>query len=346
MGVAGGLLDGVARLYAQLAIAPPPPPPPMHELGTGNAADPVPRGAIDAEVIKFSIRDLEEAVGRGVEFARGGFGPVFRCTLRGDTVAIKELAADSEQGEEEFKHEVNFLGRIRHGNIVKLLGYGSDNTSRPPRRWLVYEYMNRGSIVALIPDRDLDWRGRLKVGICVADGLSFCHEGRGLGGPVVHFDIKPDNVLMSRLGEVKLGDFGLARFCPSITGDRGGHTHVTRDVAVGTRGYMAPEMASMGFYSEKCDVYSFGVLLLQLATGLDAIFKSGRQQMHIREYCVSVLRLEEGVRRDMLTRMNYFRWDSMRKFAEVLRVGVSCCENDRHVRMTMPDARAALAALL
>ena len=71
--------------------------------------------------------------------------------------------------------QVNFLGRIRHPNVVKLLGYGSDNAGGKPRRWLVYEYMNRGSIVALIPDRDLDWRGRIKIAVFVAGMLDVLH---------------------------------------------------------------------------------------------------------------------------------------------------------------------------
>lgn len=273
-------LDATARLCEVLQAVPPTPrrsPPPLASnphasFQRARPGDPVPHGAFDSSLTRFESSELTAAIRAGFKFSEGGFGPVYRCTLRGMKVAIKALAAASEQGDEEFNHEVNFLGRIRHANIVRLLGYGAEGgRGTRPQRWLVYEYMDRGSITALLPDPKFTWLGRINVAIHVADGLLFCHDGKTLGGPIIHLDIKPDNVLMTRTGEVKLGDFGLAKFCPAIA--RGHQTHVTYNVAVGTQGYMAPEMTTMGFYSEKCDVYSYGVLLLQLATGLEAIFK-------------------------------------------------------------------------
>ncbi|KAG8663071.1 hypothetical protein MANES_01G174900v8 [Manihot esculenta] len=201
----------------------------------------------------------------------GGFGCVFKGWLDENTlaptkpgtgivVAVKRLKAESFQGHKEWLAEVNYLGQLRHENVVKLIGYCVESENR----LLVYEFMPKGSLENHLFRRDqpITWATRMRIAIDVARGLSFLH---GLDAKVIYRDLKASNILLDSDYNAKLSDFGLARDGP--TGD---NTHVSTKV-VGTRGYAAPEYVATGRLTPKSDVYSFGVVLLELLSGRRAM---------------------------------------------------------------------------
>lgn len=179
----------------------------------------------------------------------------------GIVVAIKKLKRESFQGHKEWLAEVTYLGQLRHKNLVKLIGYCSESDNK----LLVYEYMQRGSLENHLFKRgaqQISWAMRVNIAIDVAHGLSFLHS---LETQVIYRDLKASNILLDSDFNAKLSDFGLARNGP--TGDK---THVSTRV-VGTRGYAAPEYIATGHLSVKSDIYSFGVVLLELLSGRRAL---------------------------------------------------------------------------
>ncbi|CAD6232208.1 unnamed protein product [Miscanthus lutarioriparius] len=192
---------------------------------------------------------------------RGGFGCVYKATLsNGQVVAVKQLDLNGFQGNREFLVEVLMLNLLHHPNLVNLHGYCVDGD----QRLLVYEYMPLGSLEDhlhdLAPDQEpLDWRTRMKIAAGAASGLEYLHDKAN--PPVIYRDIKPSNILLGEGYHAKLSDFGLAKLGP--VGDK---THVTTRV-MGTHGYCAPEYALTGQLTAKSDIYSFGVVFLELITG-------------------------------------------------------------------------------
>ncbi|CAL1393281.1 unnamed protein product [Linum trigynum] len=187
---------------------------------------------------------------------RGGFGPVYRGKLRdGRTVAVKKLSLDkSQQGESEFLAEVRMITSIQHKNLVRLLGCCSDGE----QRLLVYEYMKNRSLDLIVYGNNnqfMDWNTRFQIILGIARGLQYLHEDSPLR--IVHRDIKASNVLLDDKFQPRISDFGLARFFPED------QAYLSTTFA-GTLGYTAPEYAIRGELSEKADIYSFGVLLLEI----------------------------------------------------------------------------------
>ncbi|CAJ1975817.1 unnamed protein product [Sphenostylis stenocarpa] len=186
----------------------------------------------------------------------GGFGPVYQGKLAdGKMVAVKQLSLNkSQQGEKEFLVEVTTITSIQHKNLVRLLGCCIDG----PQRILVYEYMKNRSLDLFIhgnSDQFLDWRTRFQIILGIARGLQYLHEDSHQR--IVHRDIKASNILLDDKFQPKIGDFGLARFFPED------QAYLSTQFA-GTLGYTAPEYAIRGELSEKADIYSFGVLLLEI----------------------------------------------------------------------------------
>ncbi|KAL7600077.1 putative serine/threonine-protein kinase [Lactuca sativa] len=190
----------------------------------------------------------------------GGFGVVYKGVLRDDThIAVKSLSAESKQGTIEFLTEIKTISGIRHPNLVQLIGCCVEDG----HRILVYEYLKNNSLAsALLGSRgkhlDLDWATRAHICKGTASGLAFLHEEAE--PHIVHRDIKASNVLLDGSFDPKIGDFGLAKLFPDNV------THVSTRVA-GTVGYLAPEYALLGQLTKKVDVYSFGVLMLEIISG-------------------------------------------------------------------------------
>ncbi|XP_020207437.1 cold-responsive protein kinase 1 isoform X2 [Cajanus cajan] len=187
----------------------------------------------------------------------GGFGPVYQGKLAdGRLIAVKTLSLDKsqQQGEKEFLAEVRMITSIQHKNLVRLLGCCTDGS----QRILVYEYMKNRSLDLIIhgkSDQFLNWRTRFQIILGVARGLQYLHEDSHLR--IVHRDIKASNILLDEKFQPRIGDFGLARFFPED------QAYLSTQFA-GTLGYTAPEYAIRGELSEKADIYSFGVLVLEI----------------------------------------------------------------------------------
>ncbi|KAI3526142.1 hypothetical protein L1887_05369 [Cichorium endivia] len=196
----------------------------------------------------------------------GGFGKVYKGKLEDSDqiVAIKQLDPDGLQGIREFVVEVLTLSMADHPNLVKLIGYCAEGE----QRLLVYEYMPLGSLEDHLHDhrphrRRLDWNTRMKIAAGAARGLEYLHDK--MNPPVIYRDLKGSNILLGEDYHAKLSDFGLAKVGP--LGDK---THVSTRV-MGTYGYCAPDYAMTGQLTFKSDIYSFGVVLLELITGRKAI---------------------------------------------------------------------------
>ncbi|XP_021303839.1 probable serine/threonine-protein kinase PBL7, partial [Sorghum bicolor] len=225
-----------------------------------SAAQPRSRGA---QV--FTYRELERATDGFSEcnvVGRGASGAVFRGRLAdGTTAAIKRLRLDHRrQGEREFRIEVDLLSRMDSPYLVGLLGYCADQS----HRLLVFEYMPNGSLKSHLhpprpPPPPLDWQTRLGIALDCARALEFLHEHSSPA--VIHRDFNCSNVLLDHNYRARVSDFGMAK----VGSNKADGQVVTR--VLGTTGYLAPEYASTGKLTTKSDVYSYGVVLLELLTG-------------------------------------------------------------------------------
>lgn len=204
----------------------------------------------------FSYSELKRATnGFAQELGKGSFGAVYKGTLsRGRrAIAVKRLEKLVEEGEKEFQAEMRAIGKTHHRNLVRLLGYCAEGS----KRLLVYEYMSNGSLGNLIfgDQRRPDWDERKRIALDVARGILYLHEG--CGAPVIHCDIKPQNILMDEFWTAKISDFGLAKLLmPDQTR--------TFTMVRGTRGYLAPEWQKNTPITVKADVYSYGIMLLEI----------------------------------------------------------------------------------
>ncbi|KAL6350979.1 hypothetical protein AAG906_031565 [Vitis piasezkii] len=193
------------------------------------------------------------------KLGEGGFGPVFKGKLEdGREIAVKKLSQNSNQGKKEFENEAKLLARVQHRNVVNLLGY----CTRGAEKLLVYEYISNESLDKFLfktgRREELDWKRRYDIIGGIARGLLYLHEDSH--SCIIHRDIKASNVLLDDKWAPKIADFGMARLFPED------QTHVNTRVA-GTNGYMAPEYVMHGHLSVKADVFSFGVLILELISG-------------------------------------------------------------------------------
>lgn len=215
----------------------------------------------------YTLRELEVATNWFADenvIGEGGYGIVYSGVLVDNTkVAVKNLLNNRGQAEKEFKVEVEAIGRVRHKNLVRLLGYCAEGASRI----LVYEYVDNGNLEHWLhgdvgPSSPLTWAIRMNIVLGTAKGLTYLHEG--LEPKVVHRDIKSSNILLDKQWNPKVSDFGLAKLLGSE------RSYVTTRV-MGTFGYVAPEYASTGMLNERSDVYSFGILLMEIITGRNPV---------------------------------------------------------------------------
>eukprot|EP00268_Persea_americana_P020385 TRINITY_DN20587_c0_g2_i2.p1 TRINITY_DN20587_c0_g2~~TRINITY_DN20587_c0_g2_i2.p1 ORF type:complete len:453 (+),score=74.46 TRINITY_DN20587_c0_g2_i2:56-1360(+) len=204
----------------------------------------------------FTFSDLEKATdGFKEELGKGAFGTVYKGALSDGVrmVAVKRLDGVKEEGEKEFQREISAIGRTHHRNLVRLLGFCAEG----PQRLLVYEYMSNGSLADLLFRHEtlLDWKNRMRIAVDIARGILYLHED--CETPIIHCDIKPQNILMDEFHRAQISDFGLAKLMKpdqtkTFTGIRG------------TRGYVAPEWHKNMPVTVKADVYSFGIVLLEI----------------------------------------------------------------------------------
>ncbi|GMY07352.1 G-type lectin S-receptor-like serine/threonine-protein kinase At5g24080 isoform X1 [Fagus crenata] len=212
--------------------------------------------------LNFSYRELQIRTWNFSQLlGTGGFGSVYKGSLAdGTLVAVKKLDRVLPHGEKEFITEVNTIGSMHHMNLVRLCGYCSEGS----QRLLVYEFMKNGSLDKWIfpsykcHDRLLDWPTRFHIAVATAQGIAYFHEQ--CRNRIIHCDIKPENILLDENFCPKVSDFGLAK----LMGRE--HSQVVTMIR-GTRGYLAPEWVSNRPITVKADVYSYGMLLLEIVGG-------------------------------------------------------------------------------
>ncbi|ESW33691.1 hypothetical protein PHAVU_001G090800 [Phaseolus vulgaris] len=255
--------------------------------GNGPEENPKEEGESPHEARIFTFRELATATKnfRDETFiGQGGFGIVYKGMIgENQVVAVKRLDTTGVQGEKEFLVEVLMLSLLRHSNLVNMIGYCAEGD----QRLLVYEYMALGSLESHLhdvsPDEEpLDWNTRMMIACGSAKGLHYLHDEAKPS--VIYRDLKTSNILLDEDFHPKLSDFGLAKFGP--TGDE---SYVATRV-MGTQGYCAPEYATSGKLTKRSDIYSFGVVLLELITGRKAYDDNRGTEKHLVDWARPMFR--------------------------------------------------------
>ncbi|THG15956.1 hypothetical protein TEA_029915 [Camellia sinensis var. sinensis] len=233
------------------------------------------------DVPVFNLESILEATNyfsNENKLGEGGFGPVYKgIFLGGQEIAIKRLSSHLGQGLEEFKNEVVLIAKLQHRNLVRLLGY----CIKGDEKILLYEYMANKSLDTFIFDRtlclSLDWEKRFDIILGIARGLLYLHQDSRLR--IIHRDLKTSNILLDEEMNPKISDFGLARIV------KGKETEANTMRIVGTYGYMSPKYALDGLFSIKSDVFSFGVIVLEIVSGKrNTGFYQSKQALNLLGY--------------------------------------------------------------
>ncbi|XP_074564926.1 G-type lectin S-receptor-like serine/threonine-protein kinase B120 isoform X2 [Curcuma longa] len=224
--------------------------------GQVNIASALP--SFDLPTIKVATNDFSD----DNKLGEGGFGVVYMGQLQdGQRIAVKKLSRWSSQGPDEFRNELTLIANLQHRNLVRLLGYCIEGDERI----LILEYMEKKSLDGFIYGKSqgasLNWQKRLDIIVGIARGLLYLHQDSNLR--VIHRDLKLSNILLDKDMTPKISDFGIARI---FQGDTFHETATSRPI--GTFGYMAPEYITSGIFSCKSDVFSFGVLVLEILSGI------------------------------------------------------------------------------
>ncbi|XP_017408618.2 LOW QUALITY PROTEIN: cysteine-rich receptor-like protein kinase 25 [Vigna angularis] len=218
--------------------------------------------SVALEPLQFKLSVIEAATNNFSQenkIGRGGFGEVYKGVLDGRQIAVKRLSISSSQGENEFKNEVLSIAKLQHRNLVRFIGFCLEEQDKI----LIYEYVPNKSLDYFLFDtqrsKSLDWYERYNIIVGIARGILYLHEHSRL--KIIHRDLKPSNILLDENMIPKISDFGLARIV-EINQDQGSTLNVA-----GTYGYMSPEYLILGRFFEKSDVFSFGVMVLEIITG-------------------------------------------------------------------------------
>ncbi|KAI3813865.1 hypothetical protein L1987_18600 [Smallanthus sonchifolius] len=272
---------------------------------------------------------------------RGGFGTVYKGELHdGTKIAVKRMESGvmSEKGLDEFKSEIAVLTKVRHRHLVALLGYCLDGNER----LLVYEYMPQGTLSRFLFDwqkedlKPLEWTKRLIIALDVARGVEYLH---GLAQQsFIHRDLKPSNILLGDDMRAKVADFGLVRLAPD-----GKASLVTR--LAGTFGYLAPEYAVTGRVTTKIDVFSFGVILMELITGRRALDETqAEESVHLVQWFRRIHINKDTFRKAIDPTLDLDE-ESLASVGTVAELAFHCCAREPHQRPDMSHAVNVLSSL-
>lgn len=272
---------------------------------------------------------------------RGGFGTVYKGELHdGTKIAVKRMESGvmSEKGLDEFKSEIAVLTKVRHRHLVALLGYCLDGNER----LLVYEYMPQGTLSRFLFNwqeeglKPLEWTKRLIIALDVARGVEYLH---GLAQQsFIHRDLKPSNILLGDDMRAKVADFGLVRLAPD-----GKVSLVTR--LAGTFGYLAPEYAVTGRVTTKIDVFSFGVILMELITGRRALDENQQEEsVHLVQW-FRRMHINKDTFRKAIDPTLDLDEEALASVSTVAELAGHCCAREPHQRPDMSHAVNVLSSL-
>ncbi|EFJ22665.1 hypothetical protein SELMODRAFT_104776, partial [Selaginella moellendorffii] len=270
---------------------------------------------------KFSFSSLRKITENfAKQLGDGGFGGVYEgCLKDGSKVAVKVLEQTSTQGEKEFKAEMNTMASVRHVNILQLRGFCAEKKHRV----LVYDFMPNGSLDRWLfsaPGGILDWPKRFSIAVGTAKGLAYLHEE--CNQQIIHLDVKPENILLDNNFVAKVADFGLSKLI-----DRDKSKVITN--MRGTPGYLAPEWMHQSSVTTKADVYSFGMVLLELICGRETIdLTKGSEQWYLPAWAVRMV--EEGRTLELVDdrlqeEIEYFYGDDAKRS---IRTALCCIQED------------------
>ncbi|KAL7188156.1 hypothetical protein ACSBR1_038091 [Camellia fascicularis] len=291
--------------------------------------------ASDQENLELPIFDMVTIIRATNSFCctnkigEGGFGSVYKGQLSsGKDIAVKRLSTSSKQGVDEFKNEVILIAKLQHRNLVRLLGcciHGEE-------RMLVYEYMPNGSLDSFIfgiekKSKSFTWSTRLDIIVGIARGILYLHQDSRLR--IIHRDLKASNVLLDSEMNPKISDFGLAR----AFGHDQSSTKTER--VVGTYGYMSPEYAIDGLFSMKSDVFSFGVIILEIMSGKrNRMFHHSDHDFNLLGHAWNLW--TEGRASELLDPMMEGSYP-MSKVLRCIQIGLLCVQKCREDRPMMPS---------
>ncbi|VFQ95049.1 unnamed protein product [Cuscuta campestris] len=301
----------------------------------------------EARNLVISIQVLRNVTNNFSEdhiIGRGGFGTVYKGELHdGTKIAVKRMECGifSGKGLEEFKSEISVLTKVRHRHLVALLGYCLDENEK----LLVYEFMPQGTLSRHLFDwageeeglEPLDWTKRLTIALDVARGVEYLHKLAHQS--FIHRDLKPSNILLGDDMRAKVSDFGLVRLAPEGKGSI--HTKIA-----GTFGYLAPEYAVTGRVTTKVDVYSFGVILMELITGRKALDETQPEEsMHLVTWFRRMHLNRESFRKAIDPTID-FNEETLASISTVAELASHCCAREPHQRPDMGHAVNVLSSLV
>ncbi|KAG5253604.1 G-type lectin S-receptor serine/threonine-protein kinase [Salix suchowensis] len=285
----------------------------------------------------YTYKELEKATGGFKQIlGKGAFGTVYKGVLASypkKFVAIKKLEKFEQEGEKEFKTEVSVIGQTHHKNLVRLVGFCDEGE----HRLLVYEYMTNGSLGRLLFGITRpDWNQRVQIAFGIARGLMYLHEE--CSTQIIHCDIKPQNILLDEFYTPRISDFGLAKLMVAE------QTRVARTNIRGTVGYFAPEWFSRASITVKVDVYSFGVMLLEMICCKSSVaFGMEDQEEALMDWvyaCYCKKTLDKLVENDEDAR------NDMKRLERLVMVAIWCIQEDASLRPTMKKVTQMLEGVV
>ncbi|KAJ0700376.1 putative protein kinase RLK-Pelle-DLSV family [Helianthus annuus] len=289
----------------------------------------------DREGLDVQHFELESIIAATNDFSQenllgqGGFGPVYKGKLPGgQEIAVKRLSSLSRQGLQEFKNEITLIAKLQHINLVRILGYCITGEEK----MLLYEYLPNRSLDKFIFDpilrASLDWKMRFSIIMGIARGLNYLHHDSRLR--IIHRDLKTSNILLDEEMNPKISDFGLAKIV------KGKDMEAVTNKVVGTFGYMSPEYARKGKFSIKSDVFSFGVVLLEILSGKrNTGFYQSQKSTSLLEHAWSLWIEDRPF--ELLDQILVNSCDST-EVLKCINVGLLCVQGDPDDRPTMTNA--------
>ncbi|XP_042467143.1 G-type lectin S-receptor-like serine/threonine-protein kinase At2g19130 [Zingiber officinale] len=295
--------------------------------------------ATQSHLVSFTYSELQQATRKfSTKLGRGGFGSVFKGSLPGSNdIAVKKLEGLC-QGEKQFRTEVSTVGRIQHVNLVRLLGFCSQGS----KRLLVYEFMSNGSLDSHLfhnaPSSHLNWKTRYQIAIGIARGIAYLHEQ--CRECIIHCDIKPENILLDASFKPKVADFGLAKLM-------GRDFSRVLTTLRGTKGYLAPEWITGVAITAKADVYSYGMVLLEIISGRRNLEQTIAEEDDTRYFpTFAASKMNEGDAAGVLDSKLGPEEVNMEELDRACKIACWCIQDDERCRPTMGQVVQVLEGII